>query len=311
MVSAGWMLTVGQPMMRTVPPLTTAAARNGTALDRSGSMTQRLASTRPGATRHRPAAESSTSTPASRSIDTVIAMCGADGTAPPVCTTVRPSVNAAPDSSRPDTNCEDPDASISTVPPRTDPVPRTANGRPSPSTCTPSPRSPSSSGAIGRDRACSSPSNVTVSVVSAATGGRKRSTVPARPQSMRAPACGASAPPTVSSHRSPSSDSTDTPRSRSAAIIRSVSRLRSAPLIVELPCGTASAARTSARLVCDFEPGTVTVAWMGVAVDGACQVLTGSLFPVADPARPSTLNVALRAGFPGSGTMETCADVSR
>ena len=39
--------------MRTVPPLTTAAARNGTALDRSGSMTQRRAAIGPGATRHR------------------------------------------------------------------------------------------------------------------------------------------------------------------------------------------------------------------------------------------------------------------
>ena len=42
-------------------------------------------------------------------------------------------MNAAPDSSRPETNCDDADASISTVPPATDPVPRTENGRPSPS----------------------------------------------------------------------------------------------------------------------------------------------------------------------------------
>ncbi len=34
-----------------------------------------------------------------------------------MCTTVRPSANAAPDSNSPDTNCDDADASISTVPP--------------------------------------------------------------------------------------------------------------------------------------------------------------------------------------------------
>ena len=131
---------------------------------------------------------------------------------------------------------------------------------------------PSSSGAMGRARACSSPSNVTVSVLSAATGGTKRSTVPARPQSTPAPGCGAMRPPTVNSLSAPS---TVTPSARSAPIIRSVSRLRSAPLIVDAPCGAASAASTSARLVCDFEPGTVTVAWTGVGVDGAGQVLTG------------------------------------
>ena len=35
------------------------------------------------------------------------------------------------------------------------------------------------------------------------------------------------------------------------------------------PCAVASAASTSARLVCDFEPGTVTVACTGIGVDGA------------------------------------------
>ena len=46
--SAGWMLTCGQPVTRTIPPLTTAAARNGTALDRSGSMIQCRARNRAG-----------------------------------------------------------------------------------------------------------------------------------------------------------------------------------------------------------------------------------------------------------------------
>ena len=152
------MLACGQPVIRTIPPVTTAAARNGTALDRSGSMTQCRGAIGPGATRQRLASPSSTSTPASRSIDTVIAICGADGTDSPVCTIVSPSANAAPDSSRPETNCDDAEASISTTPPATDPAPRTANGRPSPSMSTPRPRSASSRGAIGRPRACSSPS---------------------------------------------------------------------------------------------------------------------------------------------------------
>ena len=112
---------------------------------------------------------------------------------------------------------------------------------------TPRPRSPFSNGAIGRTRACSSPSKVTVARPSAANGGTKRSTVPARPQSMRACDGGEIVPPTVSSSADPS---TRRPSVRSAPIISSVSRLRSAPLIVETPpCVAASAESTSARLV--------------------------------------------------------------
>ncbi len=80
---------------------------------------------------------------------------------------------------------------------------------------------------------------------------------------MRASAGGAIAPLTVSSSAGPS---TRRPSASSAPIIRSVSRLRSAPLIVETPLAAASAASTSARLVCDFEPGTVTVACTGRGV---------------------------------------------
>ena len=204
MVPAGCRLGVGQPAMRTVPPLTTAAARNGTALDRSGSTSQCRAATVPGDTCQRFGVPSSTSTPACRSIATVIAMCGADGTDVPVCTIVSPSVNAGPDSIRPDTNCDDDDASISTRPPRTEPVPVTENGMASPSTPTPRVRSASSSGAMGRARACSSPSNSTTDRLSAATGGTNRSTVPASPQSTRAPSAGDSSPETVRSSASPS-----------------------------------------------------------------------------------------------------------
>ena len=79
-----------------------------------------------------------------------------------------------------------------------------------------------------------------------------------------------------------------------------MSRLRSAPLTVDEPCATARAARTSARLVWDFDPGTVTVAWTGVAVDGASQVESQApFFPVAD----SATNVACRDFFGTMGDM--------
>jgi hypothetical protein len=67
----------------TSPPVTAAAARNTAALDRSGSTTQSRARIGPGATRQAFGSESSTSTPASRSIATVMSMCGSDGTGLP------------------------------------------------------------------------------------------------------------------------------------------------------------------------------------------------------------------------------------
>jgi hypothetical protein len=104
MMSAGWMPAAGQPVMRTVPALTTAAAMNGTALDRSGSICQCRAATGPGRTCQRLGFASSTATPAWRSMATVIAMCGADGSDGPTWCTARPSVNDGPASSRPETN---------------------------------------------------------------------------------------------------------------------------------------------------------------------------------------------------------------
>ena len=67
-------------------------------------MSQWRAAMGPGSTRHRLAVVSSTATPAVRNIATVMATCGADGTASPVCMTVSPSANVAPDSSSPETN---------------------------------------------------------------------------------------------------------------------------------------------------------------------------------------------------------------
>ena len=95
----------------------------------------------------------------------------------------------------------------------------------------------------------------------------ERNTVPARPQSTRASGGGSIVPLTASSSAGPS---IRRPSASSAPIIRSVSRLRSAPLMVETPpVAAASAASTNARLVWDFEPGTVTVASTGREVEGA------------------------------------------
>ena len=108
--SPGWSVTVGQSGTVTWPPVTTAAIRNGAALDRSGSIVTSRAATGPGATIQIPAVESSTSTPRSRRACTVIAMCGSDGTGPaPTWRRCRPLSQRAPQSSRPDTNCDDAD----------------------------------------------------------------------------------------------------------------------------------------------------------------------------------------------------------
>ena len=73
-----------------MPPVSAAAARNGVAFDRSGSITQSRAVIGPGSTRQVLASESSTSTPASRSMATVISMCGSEGTGFPSWCTVIP-----------------------------------------------------------------------------------------------------------------------------------------------------------------------------------------------------------------------------
>ncbi len=191
MMGAGWTLIVGQPVMRTV-----AAGHHRRRGERHRVGQVGFDLPVPGghparaATRHRlgDGVVDGDARPR-RSIATVIAICGADGTDVPVCTTVSPSVNAAPHSSRPETNCEEAEASMCTVPPRTDPRPRTVNGRPV---------------AVDVDAEFAQPIEqwrdrpgagllVTVedappAVPSAASGGTNRSTVPARPQSMRASA---------------------------------------------------------------------------------------------------------------------------
>ena len=117
---------------------------------------------------------------------TVIAMCGADGTGGPSCLTSMPSSNRGAASSRPETSCEEPEASTTTGPPRTAPRPCTVNGaaaRPPSSMSAPSCRSAARIGPIGRSLIRSSPSKVTPAEVSAASPGPNRMTVPALPRS--------------------------------------------------------------------------------------------------------------------------------
>ena len=165
-------------------------------------------------------------------------------------------------------NCEEADASMTTVPPRTAPVPRMVKGSdpaPASSTATPSAASAPSTSPTGRLRMCSSPSKETEPVESPAIGGTKRITVPASPQSTWASAVKAAGLTSQSSDEV----STRAPRAVSPSAIRSVSRERSAWPMTEGP--SASAARMSARLVSDLLPGSDTVRSTGVRARGAGQ----------------------------------------
>ena len=66
-----------------VPPVTIAAARKGPAFDRSGSMSTMPPRMLAGVTRHVPWSVVSTMTPLSRNIETVMSMCGCEGSAAP------------------------------------------------------------------------------------------------------------------------------------------------------------------------------------------------------------------------------------
>ena len=263
----------GQSRIVTEPPVTSAAARNGPALDRSGSTVKSPRFSRPGSTTQwsgRAPAPTSTDAPASRSIRTVISMCGSDGTGGPECRTSTPSVKRGAASSSPETSCEDPDASSVTGPPGTLPVPCTVKGsapRPPSSIDTPSVRSADSSAPIGRSRARGSPSNATAAGVSAATAGRNRMTVPALPTSTLTAAPGAGLPgwtPT-SVPRSWMAQ----PRACSAPTAREVSRAFRTPRTTDGE--SLRAARMRARLVIDFEPGSRSVARTGPCAAGARQ----------------------------------------
>jgi hypothetical protein len=217
-------------------------------------------------------AQVSTSAPASRSMPTVMAICGADGARPPRCRISAPLSNRGAASSSPDTSCEEPDASMVTGPPRTAPAPCTVNGsapRPPSSISTPRWRKAARSGAIGRLRAYGSPSIATSPFASAATGGRNRITVPASPTFTCA---GPASSPGSTCQSSPSSPM-PAPRSRRPSAISPVSRLCSGRWTHT--GSAASAARMSARLVMDLEPGSSTVASTGAGATGADQCEVG------------------------------------
>ena len=114
-----------------------------------------------------------------------------------------------------------------TVPPGTAPAPRTVNGiapRPPSSMTAPISRSAAMIAATGRREAAGSPRNSTATLVSVATGGTNRITVPALPTSTRVSWL---AQPGVTRQAAGSLVSTWTPRACSAPAISSVSLARS------------------------------------------------------------------------------------
>ncbi len=259
-------------------------------------------------------------------------MCGTDGRVLPTCRSVSPRSYRAAASSRPETNWDDAEASTSTEPPPTRPVPCTVKGRwvgtrdgsdcPSPVTLTPRACSAASTGPMGRTRAWGSPSKCTGPSASAATGGRKRMTVPARPVSIRvSPRSAPGGVPGATCRVLGSSPAvTATPRARSEAIMRSASRERSAPRSVPGP--SASAASTSSRLVSDLLPGTSTVASSAPVARGADQASaipgsttgcgcdgTAGLMPPRLVHAPSSAAAGLAAGQPAARCSSRCAVV--
>src|SRR5690606_18099036 len=95
------------------------------------------------------------------------------------------------------------------------------------------------------------------------------------------------------------------PSARRASIISPVSRLRSAPVMVDGP--SASAARTSALFVIDLDPGRVTVACTGASTWGAGQKLTAPPWRIG----PTGVPVVLPSVSPGTtGRLFICAGLS-
>ena len=92
-----------------------------------------------------------------------------------------------------------------------------------------------------------------------------------------------------------------TPRPRSASRISAVSRASRPPVITDGP--SASAARISARLVSDFDPGTATVAVIGASAVGAGQGLR-------DDVGDTGLSLRVDAGRAGPNPARLVLDVS-
>ena len=203
-----------------------AAARKGPALERSCSIRWSKARMAPGADDPVVGAESSTATPTPRSTATVMLMWSRLGTGLPACSRCRPSVKRAPTSSRAETNWEEALASMTRCPPRTSPVPATRNGRDAgvpPSSAAHGDAERHQGLDDGAHRAlpgrAGSPSKTVAPLRSAASGGTKRMTVPARPQSMAAScAGGASGWSGVTSRSGPKAPSPGTSRDGGAEL---------------------------------------------------------------------------------------------
>ncbi len=194
-----------------------------------------------------------------------MSMCAPEGSRPPTCRTSTASAQRGAASSRALTNWDDRLASITTLPPSSQPRPCTVSGSRSSVAVMSALRSRSArtTGASGRWRARGSPSKVTSPCAKQATGGRNRITVPALPTSTVAgPVIGRGV-----TSQSPSRSSTSMPRERSPPAISAVSRLTSG--CTSVVGVRAIAASTSARLVCDFDPGRRTVARTGLPACGA------------------------------------------
>ena len=168
---------------------------------------------------------------------------------------VRPSLNRGALSSNPETNCDEALASIFSTPPETVPVPKTLNGRELESlTLAPSARKDSMVVCIGLSLAPSSPSKTTSPIASIASGGTKRITVPANPQSILTSPASCFG---VTTRSSPC-HSKWVPKASRALIIRSESLDRSGEISLLGPLARAES--TSSRLVSDLLPGSDTVA---------------------------------------------------
>ena len=269
--SPGCSVRVGQCGTVTEPPVTAAAARNGAALDRSGSTTTSRAAMGPAATAQRSARLSSTSTPRSRSMATVIAMWGSEGTGGPACRISSPPASRAPTSSSALTYCDEVEASRVTVPPREVGPPGHGERQAVPVAV---------GGDLGAEvaqRAEQRLHRTRVRLRVAVEGdravgqqGQRRDEAHhgAGEAAVDGPAAGEGSRAGSPATRRPT-PRRSTPRVRSASRISWVSRASRPFTMVEGP--SASAASTSARLVSDFEPGTVTVAVTGTGACGAGQ----------------------------------------
>ena len=246
---------------------------NAPALERSGSTTASIPAIGPGSTRHVPAMESSTVTPRLRSSATVMSRWGCEGSERPTWWSVKPCAKRGAARRSAETNWLDADASMLSSQAEILPRPWTVNGSVlSPSTSMPKARSDAIVVAIGRSRARGSPSKVTAASLSAASGGTKRMTVPASPQSMEM-SPGALGPGVTSHASSPWAMSA--PNAVSASAISLVSRATSGWRSTDGE--SARDANTSIRLVSDLEEGKLTRASTGRSGVGAGHgSLTGS-----------------------------------